>query len=127
MIYICQYVEEEEGFLLSVTELKLNVIQKEEELLKLAHEIKQKDKEVKEREEALKNEADNLKKGFNNYNNVMLLILFYSIVELKISQNSAKTFNQLSKKKSMELENMKKESEHVKHSLLKKLDEGLPI
>ena len=50
MIYICHYVVEEEGFLLSVTELKLNVIQKEEELLKLAHEIKQKDKEVKERE-----------------------------------------------------------------------------
>ena len=51
----------------------------------------------------------------------------YSIIELKISQNSAKTFNQLSKKKSTELENMKKESECVKHSLLKKLDEGLSI
>ena len=74
MIYICQYVEEEEGRLLSVTELNLNVIRKEEELMKLAHEIKQKDKEVKEREGALKNEADNLKTGFNNYNNEMLLI-----------------------------------------------------
>ena len=69
------YIEEEEKFLLSVTELKWSVIRKEGELPQVTHATNEKDNEVKEREEALKDYADNLQKGDNYNNNEVLCIL----------------------------------------------------
>ena len=59
--------------------------------------------------------------GNNNYYNLFLL-------ELKVSQDSTNTYQELSLKKSMDLENKKKqikELEDIMHSSEKKLDEGL--
>ena len=61
---------------------------------------------------------------------MIIIIILISLVELKLSQDSINTYKQLSFKKTMELENMKKqikEFEGNKHSLEKKIDEGLSV
>ena len=52
------------------------------------------------------------------------------LVELNFSQDSINTYKQLSFKKTMELENMKKQMKELegnKHSLEKKIDEGVSV
>lgn len=84
-------------------DLKLSVIRKEGELVKMTREMEEKYKEIKEKEEEavlLKDEADYLQK------------------EIKSSQDSVNTHKQLSITKTMELEDIKKQIKElcdVKH------------